>query len=114
MSKERNSPCEASVHVPNCSGLGETKDHFTPKSIAKVLGWTYKQMNEPMNLQYLSTACHREKDSTTPMRLELLKMQHEGLIEMKFGDHQRIIDNKEPISIVLFSRNKNIDPKLAA
>lgn len=104
MSKERR-PCEAPSHVPTCSGFGETKDHFTPKAIAKVWGWNQKQLGDPMNTQHLSYACHKEKDSTTPMRLELLKMQREGLIDLKFGDHQRIIDKREPLSKVIFDRH---------
>lgn len=107
MPKETSIPCEAPTHVVNCSGRGETKDHFTPRSIAKVLGWTQKQLGDPMNIQHLSTACHQEKDSSTPMRLQLLKMQREGLIELKFGDHQRIIDKKESIATVIF-RSSNL------
>ena len=80
MSKERpiRGPCEAPVHVDACGGIGETKDHFTPRCIAKLLKWTPKQLSDPMNIQYLSQACHSEKDSTTPKRLQILKDQLNG------------------------------------
>ncbi len=70
--------CEAPIHVRECSGFGETKDHFTPKCIAKLLRWKQKQIEDPLNIQYLSFACHKEKDSTTPARLQLLKDQLGG------------------------------------
>jgi len=75
--KER--PCEAPYHVEGCSGVGETKDHLTPKCIAKhILGWTRKQIDAPENIQYLSRACHTEKDATTQIRFELALRQKRG------------------------------------
>ncbi len=70
--------CEAPSHVDGGSGFGETKDHFTPKCIAKLLKWKPRQISDPMNIQYLSQACHREKDSTTPARLQIVKEQLSG------------------------------------
>ena len=78
--------CEAPVHVEACSGLGETRDHFTAKSIAKELGWSRKQANNPANIQYLSEPCHVEKDRPTAHMRDLLVKQKNGLF-IGLGDH---------------------------
>jgi len=66
--------CEAPYHVEGCSGYGETIDHHTPRCIArKILHWKKKQIDAPENIQYLSKACHREKDRTTCERFRLAK-----------------------------------------
>lgn len=70
--------CEAPDHSPDCNGFGDTRDHFTPRCIARELGWSQQQVNDPMNIQYLSPACHKEKDKTTPERLDQLRRQREG------------------------------------
>ena len=85
--KECNRTGEAPEHSNGCSGLGNTRDHFTPKCIAKLMGWSNKMINCYENIQYLSEACHVEKDRTTPKRLELLRRQLEGEM-IAFGQHQ--------------------------
>lgn len=92
-------PCEAEVHAGGCNGIGSTKDHFTPRAVAKLLGWAAQQLGSPENLQHLSPACHAIKDRTTPKRMHLLEKQLQGR-EIKFGDHQRVL--KEPILLSLF------------
>lgn len=79
-------PCEAPEHAEECNGRGETTDHFTPKCIARIMGWTRSRVNMPDNLQYLSRACHNQKDRDTAKRRELLLYQLEGGT-LKFGDH---------------------------
>ncbi len=71
--------CEAPEHTEGCNGYGNTKDHFTPKGVAKLLGWSHKRLDNPMNIQWLSTACHRAKDSTTDKRVEILLDQLNGI-----------------------------------
>lgn len=83
--------CEAPIHSPDCSGVGVTRDHFTPKAIAKILGWTPTQIGAQENLQYLSPECHRDKDKTTPHRLQILRRQLNGELEVRFGQHQQLI-----------------------
>lgn len=79
MGKEQEKPCQAPYHAEGCNGIGETVDHLTPRCIAKhILGWTRKQIDDPMNLQYLSKACHKEKDSTTVQRFQLALRQKRG------------------------------------
>lgn len=67
--------CEAPYHVANCTGIGESVDHFTPKCIARLLGWTDDEINDKTNKQWLSFACHAAKDLTTNNRLKLLTAQ---------------------------------------
>jgi len=99
MSKElRRTGCEAPQHTENCSCLTctnrecwkcplLTKDHFTPKCIAfKVLGWTYKQVNQPLNIQLLSDSCHIAKDKSTQDKLIQLQHQVSGNT-IKLGEH---------------------------
>jgi 5-methylcytosine-specific restriction endonuclease McrA len=83
--------CEAPIHSKDCCGYGLTRDHFTPRSIAKVLKWSGNELGAPENLQYLSPQCHRDKDATTAKRLSLLERQLKGK-EVKFGDHQKLLD----------------------
>jgi len=79
MMRERERICEAPYHTEGCNGIGETKDHLTPKCIAKhVLGWSRKQIEDPANIQYLSKACHQEKDATTSVRFRLALRQKKG------------------------------------
>lgn len=72
------SDCEAPQHIPDCSGRGSTKDHFTPKCVAKINGWTRTRVNSLNNLQYLSPECHGEKDRDTALRKEVLLQQLAG------------------------------------
>ena len=78
--------CQSPYHVEGCSGLGETKDHFTSKAIAKELGWSNKQANARENIQYLSLPCHREKDRVVPHLITILKFQKSGGV-VRIGDH---------------------------
>lgn len=92
-------PCEAPIHSPHCNGRGETEDHFTPKCIARKLGWSKKQINAPENIQFLSHACHDRKDRSTPRRLQQVIDQLHGKV-FKLGDH-----NKQPVVILLRYNN---------
>jgi hypothetical protein len=85
MKKER--PCEAPEHVEGCDGVGSTRDHFTPKSIGKALRWGSRLINDPDNIQYLSEACHTEKDRSTRRRLEQVRRQIHGE-DIDFGEHE--------------------------
>lgn len=85
-------PCEALEHVASCNGIGSTKDHFTPRCIAKELGWRQGQVSDPQNIQWLSEDCHKEKDSTTPLRLSLLRKQLQG-IPVGFSEHITVFLN---------------------
>lgn len=67
--------CEAPYHVADCSGVGESEDHFTPKCIARLLGWTSEEIHSPENKQWLSFACHAVKDQTTHNRFKILIAQ---------------------------------------
>jgi len=82
--------CEAPIHAKDCSGEGVTKDHLTPRSVARLLDWKPEQLGDKMNLQYLSPQCHREKDATTPQRIRMLKRQLNGK-ETRFGKHQKVL-----------------------
>lgn len=83
--KERR-PCEAEVHDPRCNGWANSIDHFTPKCIAKLWGWSKKQTEDPMNLQYLNEYCHRLKDKATPdMKRQLLEQMKGKFIGL--GEH---------------------------
>jgi 5-methylcytosine-specific restriction endonuclease McrA len=69
--------------------VGNTQDHFTPRSVGKVLGWTRKQIESPENMQALSQVCHSQKDSSTPKRLEVLRMERRGVI-YSFEEHRQL------------------------
>ena len=71
-------PCEAPIHNESCDGVGSTVDHFTPKCIGKLWGWSYEQINAKENIQYLSEPCHKDKDRTTEARLLLARKQLKG------------------------------------
>ena len=97
----REKECQAPIHEPNCpcQTCQRTScerchltniDHFTPKSVSKLLGWTRKQTNSPENLQWLSLECHREKDRTTPKRKELLHRQLKGNF-ISLEDYKKIL-----------------------
>lgn len=90
-------PCEAPAHVENCPCVScvsrdcqrcplITKDHFTPKCIAKEIGWGYARTNRANNLQWLSEPCHIKKDSSTPARRNQLVFQMQGNV-LRLGDH---------------------------
>ena len=86
-------PCEAPFHVKNCNGKGSTKDHFTPKVIAKLLDWTPEQIGARENIQMLSPQCHHAKDLSTPTRYYLLRRQLRKGTTVLFGEHNRFIDS---------------------
>lgn len=79
--------CEAPEHVEGCNGRGSTRDHFTPRCIAKLLRWRDSQTNAPENIQYLSEACHTEKDRSTPRRLQQVRAQLSGR-RIELGEHE--------------------------
>lgn len=79
--------CEAPNHAPDCDGRGSTRDHFTPRCIAELLRWSPKEVHGRENIQYLSHACHREKDRSTPRRLEQVKKQLRGR-RINLGEHE--------------------------
>ena len=66
-------------------------DHFTPKCIAKILGWRSKRKpgvlkssgyNEPDNKQLLCARHHRDKDAQTPAMLSRVQ-KSKGVIPME-------------------------------
>jgi hypothetical protein len=64
---------EAPLIVENGKAYELTKDHFTPKCIAKKLGWSWHDINAPENIQWLTPKEHRNKDQTTPWELQAVK-----------------------------------------
>ena len=68
--------CEAPDGCSVTSGL--TVDHFTPKCVAKILGWSRKKLNAPSNRQLLCWDHHLKKDSVTPQIKQQLKFQLSG------------------------------------
>lgn len=64
-----------------------TIDHFTPKSIAVLLGWPRKMIDHPSNLQLLCKLHHQEKDKTTRDKIGQLKTQLKGGV-IYFGEHK--------------------------
>ncbi len=70
--------CEASIHEQECERIGSTKDHFTPRSIARLLDWSIPQMNDERNIQKLSEACHKKKDEITPLFIERIERLQNG------------------------------------
>jgi hypothetical protein len=87
--------CEAPQHTRKCDGIGSTRDHFTPKSLLKVLNFrSPKYWNREENIQYLSPSCHSEKDAITPNEIywnkfhgggKTLWQHHNELIAFKKG-----------------------------
>ena len=92
-------PCEAPIHADSCNGVGNTVDHFTPRAVGKKLGIGRKRLNEPDNLQYLSTPCHRIKDKDTPLRLVVLRLEQHGTI-FTFEEHRRIFEEGRVSAVV--------------
>lgn len=86
--------CEAPIHNDRCDGIGNTQDHFTPRAVAKLLGWSRKQIDDPQNKQALSIPCHRDKDQDTPLRVQLLRMEKKGTI-FTFEQHRTIFEAGE-------------------
>lgn len=76
--------CEAPEGCNVKKGL--TIDHFTPKCVAKMLGWSRKQLNDPMNRQKLCWDHHLMKDSVTPQVKEQVRFQLQGGF-IDFGQH---------------------------
>lgn len=130
--KERLSPkvpCEATEHVASCPCVGcqlpkpdacrtcpkVNDDHFTPKSIAKLLGWSeryvgpeeseehrlkYPSVEDPENHQWLSYPCHTEKDRDTSLRKTVLQRQLKGE-DIPFDVHRQIFEmgNLDPLKV---------------
>ncbi|HEX7041917.1 MAG TPA: hypothetical protein VF189_01595 [Patescibacteria group bacterium] len=74
-----------------CDKLGTTRDHITPKSIARRLGWTPEQIGAPENIQHLCREHHngREgKDKDSEARKELLKAQLGGRVKIGYKEHK--------------------------
>lgn len=113
-------PCEAPEHVPGCACVGcqlpkpescatcpkVNDDHFTPKSVAKLLGWSdrhvspdetdeyrraHPSVEDPENHQWLSIQCHNEKDKDTPLRKDILQRQLRGTY-IPFEVHRQIFE----------------------
>lgn len=82
--------CEAPEHVTACDGWAKSRDHFTPKCIGKLLGWSEDQLDSPENIQYLSLPCHKEKDKDTALRKGILRQQLEGRLNLTFKEHTDI------------------------
>lgn len=84
MAKERGD-CQAILRSEDCTGVGTTQDHVTPKAIIKLWGLhDLKRSRE--NLMFLCWPCHTLKDGTTPSKAQLLKEQLEGRF-LGLGDH---------------------------
>ena len=78
--------CEAAVHARSCVGYANTVDHFTPRSVAKLLRWKAWQINDPMNLIPMFRACHDIKDRKTALVKLQVKFQQKGGT-IYFGKH---------------------------
>lgn len=95
--------CEAPFHVDGCHGRGTTKDHFTPESIGRILGWKEEQIQSEENLQYLSPACHKAKDLDTPLRGQILKKQKSG-VNIPFEVHRQIFEMRSEVPLQVFQQ----------
>jgi 5-methylcytosine-specific restriction endonuclease McrA len=62
---EQRVRCRAAEHARNCDGYANTVDHFTPKSLARLLHWNKDQLNQPDNLIPMHRLCHNIKDRFT-------------------------------------------------
>lgn len=80
----KNGRCEAPEGCNVTEGL--TVDHFTPKSIAKLLGWSRRQMDHPTNRQLLCWPHHQKKDQVTPQIKAQVQFQLKGGY-IPFGKH---------------------------
>jgi len=100
---KRDKHCQ---HPKEMGGCTETKrltvDHHTPKCIAKELGWTQEQLNDPMNLQALCEKHHNEKDATTSHRLVQVRKQLKGMM----------VTNEERIKDVVPDASRTISTPL--
>lgn len=95
-------PCEAPEHHENCDGRGTSIDHFTPKCIGKLMGWSRSQINAPENLQWLSDPCHTAKDIDTPLRKEVLRRQLKEGLSIPFETHVAVFEQRslEPLNSI--------------
>lgn len=55
-----------------------TIDHFTPRCVARTLGWRHSAVNSIANLQLLCAEHHRMKDESTPRRYFAVLLQLSG------------------------------------
>lgn len=83
---ERGQKCEYPQGCNETRFKELTVDHFTPKCIARMLGWSRKQVQDPMNKQLLCKEHHREKDESTPDKVFQLREQRKGRF-IGFGEH---------------------------
>ncbi len=83
----RSGGCEHPEGCPISSMDRLTIDHFTPRCIAAILGWTYEEANRLDNLQLLCVPHHMEKDETTESRLrQLMRQTGGGFVGRDFFD----------------------------
>lgn len=66
-----------------------TVDHFTPKCIARELGWRRKDIIADDNCQLLCEIHHKDKDRTTAQRYELVH-QNGGVISKEEFFNSRV------------------------
>lgn len=78
--------CQAVIHAPQfydqfgnvIPHFATSTDHFTPRSIAKRLGWKSKDYQDPAEHIPMHGACHALKDASTRARVRLLKGMRNG------------------------------------
>jgi len=79
LAKELNI-CQAAYHAPQfydeegfvIPHTANSRDHLTPKRIARLQGWHSDDYKAPNELISVNNACHSLKDSSTKARIELL------------------------------------------
>lgn len=74
-----------------CNKLGTTRDHVTPRSIARRLEWQPDEIGSPDNIQHLCRHHHNGqggKDSDSEARKELLKLQLAGRVNVDYREHK--------------------------
>lgn len=86
--------CEHEGPDGPCSNLGVTTDHFTPRCIARELGWTPQQVGASENRQYLCREHHNTKDADTPARRDVLRGQLKGNLFIGFGEHENQLQRR--------------------
>lgn len=64
-----------------------TEHHLTPRCIAKVWGWSKKQINHPMNREMLPHHVHQRQDEVIPILLHRAIEQATGKRTVKLWDH---------------------------
>lgn len=111
--KGRNIRCEYEDDAGDrCPARATSVDHFTPQSIAPLLGWTPEQTNAPANLQYLCQEHHTAKDRDTGARKELLRHQLAGRRNVKFLEHDQALQEIADVQRADMIRRANIEKEL--